>query len=290
LANEFRSLGENALGTSDLAEVLRRLRDDPDLRYENSEQILEDARAHVARSWAASSDWFNLKPSANCEVVEVPAALAANAPPAYYFPPANDGSRAGTYFINTHDAPNRVRYGAQAVAYHEANPGHHFQLTLASELAELPEFRKHALTFPFVEGWGLYSERLADEIGLYTDDLAKLGMVSADAWRACRLVVDTGLHAFGWTRQRAVDYLHAWCAIDEPSVQTEVDRYIGMPGQALAYKSGSREINRLREDAERTLGDRFDIKEFHDVVLGSGNITLPVLGDLIADWLRETRV
>ncbi len=286
LADEFRSLGQSALGTSELKEVLDRLRNDPTLRYDNSQEILDDANAHVARSWAVSMDWFNLKPSANCSVVEVPAALAKDSPPAYYFPPAQDGSRPGTYFINTHDAPNRVRYGAEAVGYHEANPGHHFQLTLAAELPDLPEFRKHALTYPFVEGWGLYSERLAEEMGLYTSDLARLGMVSADAWRACRLVVDTGLHAFGWTRQQAVDYLHEWCAIDEPSVQTEVDRYIGMPGQALAYKAGQREIFRLRALAESTLGDRFDIKAFHDVVLGSGNVTLPVLAKLVEDYLR----
>ncbi|HJR86712.1 MAG TPA: DUF885 domain-containing protein [Acidimicrobiia bacterium] len=285
LADEFRALGENALGTTDLAEVLDRLRNDPTLRYANAAEITSDAESYVSRSWAAAPDWFNLRPSANCEVKEVPAALAKDVPPAYYFPPATDGSRPGIYFINTHDASGRARYSGEAVAYHEASPGHHFQLTLSTELTDLPEFRKHALTYAFVEGWGLYSERLADEMSLYTDDLMRLGMVSADAWRACRLVVDTGIHAMGWTRQQAVDYMHKWCAIDEPSVQVEVDRYIGMPGQALAYKVGQREIFRLREKAQVDLGDRFDIKDFHDVCLGSGNITLPILSDLVGAWV-----
>lgn len=289
LAEEFRALGENALGTSDLTEVLDRLRNDPTLRYANAAEITSDAESYVSRSWAAAPDWFNLRPSANCEVKEVPAALAKDVPPAYYFPPATDGSRPGIYFINTYDASGRARYSGEAVAYHEANPGHHFQLTLSTELTDLPEFRKHALTYAFVEGWGLYSERLADEMGLYTDDLMRLGMVSADAWRACRLVVDTGLHALGWTRQQAVDYMHKWCAIDEPSVQVEVDRYIGMPGQALAYKVGQREIFRLREKAQVDLGDRFEIKDFHDVCLGSGNITLPILSDLVEAWVEKGR-
>ena len=289
LADEFRALGRNALGTSDLSEVLDRLRNDLSLRYENAAAITNDAETYVSRSWAAAPDWFNLKPSANCAVQEVPAAIAKDVPPAYYFPPATDGSRSGIYFINTYDATGRARYSGEAVAYHEANPGHHFQLTLASELTDIPEFRKHALTYAFVEGWGLYSERLADEMGLYSGDLMRLGMVSADAWRACRLVVDTGLHALGWTRQQAVDYMHKWCAIDEPSVQVEVDRYIGMPGQALAYKVGQREIFRLREKAQVDLGDRFDIKDFHDVCLGSGNITLPILSDLVEAWINEAR-
>ena len=219
LADEFRILGQTVFGTSDLAEVLHLLRTDATLHYRDADQAVEDARSYVARSWAAAPDWFNLKPSANCEVLEVPAALAKDVPPAYYYPPASDGSRSGTYFINTYEAEKRARFGGEAVAYHEANPGHHFQLTLSTELTGIPEFRKHALTFAFVEGWGLYSERLADEMGLYSDDLMRLGMVSAEAWRSCRLVVDTGIHAMGWTRQQAVDYLHTWSAVDEPSVQ-----------------------------------------------------------------------
>jgi uncharacterized protein (DUF885 family) len=180
-----------------------------------------------------------------------------------------------------------VRYAAEAVAFHEANPGHHFQLTLAAELSGIPEFRKRAISTAYVEGWGLYAERLADEMHLYTSDTDRLGMVSADAWRASRLVVDTGVHALGWNRRQAVEYLEQWTAIDPQSIQTEVDRYIGVPGQALAYKAGQIEILRLREEARATLGERFDIKGFHDTVLGSGPMTLPMLGGLVAEWVKN---
>jgi uncharacterized protein (DUF885 family) len=285
-ADEFREIGQRALGTSDLTVILERLRNDPSLRYSTSEQIVTHAEEIVARSWEASAEWFNLRPVGSCTVQEVPAFMAKNAPPAYYFPPASDGSRPGTYFINTHEPGDRVRYAAEAVGFHEANPGHHFQLTLAAELSGIPEFRKRALSTAYVEGWGLYAERLADEMHLYTSDTDRLGMISADAWRAGRLVLDTGVHALGWNRRQAVEYLEQWTAIDPQSIQTEVDRYIGVPGQALAYKAGQMEILRMREEARTALGDRFDIKGFHDTVLGSGPMTLPMLGGLVAEWVK----
>lgn len=285
-ADEFREIGHRALGTSDLTAILDKLRNDPSLRYSTSEQIVTHAEEIVARSWEASADWFNLRPIGSCSVQEVPPFMAKNAPPAYYFPPASDGSRPGTYFINTHEPGERVRYAAEAVGFHEANPGHHFQLTLAAELSGIPEFRKRALSTAYVEGWGLYAERLADEMQLYSSDTDRLGMVSADAWRAGRLVVDTGVHALGWNRRQAIEYLEQWSAIDPQSIQTEVDRYIGVPGQALAYKAGQIEILRLREEARSALGDRFDIKGFHDTVLGSGPMTLPMLGGLVSEWVK----
>jgi uncharacterized protein (DUF885 family) len=285
-ADEFREIGQRALGTSDLAVILETLRNDPSLRYSTSEQIVAHAEEIVARSWEASADWFNLRPVGSCSVQQVPEFMAKNAPPAYYFPPSSDGSRPGTYFINTHEPGQRVRYGAEAVGFHEANPGHHFQLTLAAELSKIPEFRKRAISTAYVEGWGLYAERLADEMNLYSSDIDRLGMVSADAWRAGRLVVDTGVHALGWNRRQAVEYLEQWTAIDPQSIQTEVDRYIGVPGQALAYKAGQIEILRLREEARAALGERFDIKGFHDTVLGSGPMTLPMLGGLVAEWVK----
>jgi uncharacterized protein (DUF885 family) len=285
-ADEFREIGQRALDTSDLAVILDTLRNDPSLRYSTSEQIVAHAEEIVARSWEASAEWFNLRPLGSCSVQQVPEFMAKNAPPAYYFPPASDGSRPGTYFINTYDPGQRVRYAAEAVGFHEANPGHHFQLTLAAELSNIPEFRKRALSTAYVEGWGLYAERLADEMNLYSSDTDRLGMVSADAWRAGRLVVDTGVHALGWNRRQAVEYLEQWTAIDQQSIQTEVDRYIGVPGQALAYKAGQIEILRLREEARSALGERFDIKGFHDTVLGSGPMTLPMLGGLVAEWVK----
>jgi len=285
-ADEFREIGERAFRTADLPKILHRLRTDEALRYSTSEEIVRHAEEIVTRSWEAAASWFNLRPIGICAVQEVPAFLAKNAPPAYYFPPASDGSRPGTYFINTHQPTERLRYAAEAVAFHEANPGHHFQLTLASELSGLPEFRKRAVSTAYVEGWGLYAERLADEMKLYTSDIDRLGMVSADAWRAGRLVVDTGVHALGWSRRQAVEFLQKWTAVDQQSIETEVDRYIGMPGQALAYKAGQIEIFRLREEARAALGGRFDIRSFHDTVLGSGPMTLPMLGALVANWVK----
>jgi uncharacterized protein (DUF885 family) len=286
-ADEFREIGQRAFGTSDLPVILERLRNDPTLRYSTSEQIVKHAEDIVARAWEASSDWFNLMPVGSCSVQEVPAFMSRNAPPAYYMPPSSDGSRPGTYFINTYEPGERVRYAAEAVGFHEANPGHHFQLTLAAELADIPEFRKRAISTAYVEGWGLYAERLADEMHLYTSDTDRLGMVSADAWRAGRLVVDTGVHSLGWNRGQAVEFLEEWTAIDPQSIETEVDRYIGVPGQALAYKAGQIEILRLREEARSILGGRFDIKGFHDTVLGSGPMTLPMLGALVAEWVKS---
>ena len=151
-------------------------------------------------------------------------------------------------------------------------------------------FRRHALVIPFAEGWGLYAERLADEMGLYSTDLDRLGMLSADSWRAGRLVVDTGIHALGWTRQRAVDFLTSWSAVAPSVIEVEVDRYIGVPGQALAYKMGQLEISRLRADAERRLGSRFDISGFHDTVLTSGSVTLGVLGDQVRRWVEASMI
>ncbi|MGQ0848041.1 MAG: DUF885 domain-containing protein [Actinomycetota bacterium] len=286
LAEEFQALGVRAFGEGKLSSVLDRLRTDPALRYSTADEIVADAERLVEKAWLVAPDWFNLRPTTNCTVVPVPEALAESAPPAYYFPPAMDGSRPGTYFINLHNPTERVRYAAEAVAYHEANPGHHFQLTLGQELTDIPTFRKNAITTAYAEGWGLYSERLADEMDLYSSDIDRLGMVSAEAWRAGRLVVDTGIHAFGWTRAQAVAYFQEWSAIDQPTIETEVDRYIGVPGQALAYKVGQREILRLRDEAMDRLGDRFNIKGFHDAVLGSGSVTLPILRELVEAWVK----
>jgi uncharacterized protein (DUF885 family) len=289
LAKEFVEIGRRAFGEARIAGVLARLRTDPSLRYSTADEIMADAKALVERAWQAAPDWFKLRPTTNCVVMPVPEALGKDAPPAYYYPPAIDGSRPGTYFINTHDPGKRVRFDAESVTFHEANPGHHFQITLAQELKDLPSFRQNALTTAYVEGWGLYAERLAQEIGLYTSDLGLLGMVSAEAWRAGRLVVDTGLHAFGWTRPQAVAFFQEWTALDQLTIETEVDRYMGMPGQALAYKVGQREIFRLRAEAKERLGDRFSIKEFHNAVLGSGPVTLPILGELVQGWIESTR-
>jgi uncharacterized protein (DUF885 family) len=287
LAPQFAQLGERVLGSSDLAVVFDRLRNDPELRHRDADEIVRATEAVVARAAGSLTGWFGRTPQAPCVVAPVPDFLAADAPPAYYFPPAPDGSRPGTYFTNTFDATSRPRFELESVAFHEAIPGHHLQLALANEMTDLPEFQKHVGATAYVEGWGLYAERLADEMGLYSDDLQRLGMLSADAWRAGRLVVDTGLHALGWSRQRAIDYLTENTPVPVDTIAVEVDRYIAWPGQALAYKVGQHEILRLRERARehlsRTTGG-FDIAAFHDVVLGFGAVTLPVLEELVGDW------
>jgi uncharacterized protein (DUF885 family) len=220
-------------------------------------------------------------------MAEVPQPGAEDAPLAFYLPPTVDGSRPGTFFINTTAPTTRTRYESEALAFHESIPGHHLQLAISQELEGIPEFRKLALVTVYAEGWGLYTERLADEMGLYTDDLTRMGILSFDSWRAGRLVVDTGIHALGWGRQEAIDYLTANSPQAANNIENEVDRYIGWPGQALAYKIGQREIFRLREDARSRLGNRFDIKGFHDAVLGSGLVPLPILRELIEDWVAS---
>jgi uncharacterized protein (DUF885 family) len=221
-------------------------------------------------------------------VVRVPAAEEQETTIAYYRGPASDGSQPGRYFINTFAPETRPRYDAEVLAFHEAVPGHHLQIALAQETESLPRFRRETGSTAYVEGWALYTERLADELGLYSSDLDRLGMLSFDAWRACRLVVDTGLHAYGWTRQQAIDYMTANTLLAENNVENEVDRYIVWPGQAVAYKVGQREILALRAEAQAKLGERFDLKAFHDVVLGSGAVTLRVLRQNVQEWIERS--
>jgi uncharacterized protein (DUF885 family) len=288
LPAEYREIGSRALGTGDLAEIFERLRTDESLRYETGEQIMADAVTALDRARGAIVDWFGRLPTIDCLIAEIPEYLAADAPAAYYFPPAGDGSRPGTYYVNTHNPHEKSRSEAESIGYHEAIPGHHLQLALAAEMEDVPDFQRLGFgNTAYVEGWALYTERLADEMGLYTGDLDRIGMLTADAWRAGRLVVDTGLHALGWTRQQAIDFLVDHTPLDPGEVTVEIDRYIGMPGQALAYKAGQREIFRLRAEARDQLGDRFDIKGFHDAVLAHGSVTLPILGDLVEEWIRS---
>jgi uncharacterized protein (DUF885 family) len=286
LAAEYAELGSRQFGLSGLGEIFATLRTDPALRWTGGEELLAAARAAVARAEQAAPDWFGRLPSQPCRVEPVPPIEAPGAAPAYYLQPALDGSRPGIYFANTHQADERYRYNAEATAFHEAVPGHHFQRTISQELTELPLLRRLANVTAYTEGWGLYCERLADEMGLYSGDLARFGMLCLDSMRAGRLVVDTGLHAFGWSRQQAVDYLLANTPMSAVEVATEVDRYIAVPGQALAYLVGRLEIERIRDDAQRQLGGGFDVREFHDTVLGQGPLPLGVLAEVVAGWAR----
>lgn len=279
LRAEFAEVGERVFGTADVPTIFDRLLNDASLRYNTGDEILAHGERCLAAATAAMGDWFGIVPQAPCVLQPVPDYLAGDVPPAYYSPPAPDGSQPGTYFVNLHEPTERGRYQTASIAYHEAIPGHHLQLAISTERTDLPSFRRMSYSHTaYVEGWGLYSERLADEMGgLYADDVDRLGMIASDAWRACRLVVDTGLHAQGWTREQAIDFMIEHAPIDRDTVAVEVDRYIGMPAQALAYKVGQREILSLREQARERLGARFDIKAFHDAVLGAGTISLPVL-------------
>ncbi|HLM62712.1 MAG TPA: DUF885 domain-containing protein [Acidimicrobiales bacterium] len=282
LAGEYAEVGGRLFGTHDQAEVFDRLRGDPALRYGDGNQIMDDARRFMARATGVMGEWFGRLPASPCAIKPIPDFLAADAPAGYYFPPAADGSRPGAYFANLHEPGERNRFETASVVYHEAIPGHHLQLTIANELDHVPRFQR--LSFgntAFVEGWALYTERLADEMGLYHDDLERIGMLAGDSWRSCRLVVDTGLHTLGWSRQRAIDFMVANAPVGVDEITTEVDRYVAIPGQALSYKVGQLEIQRLRRAAEADADGGFDIRSFHDAVLGSGSVSLPVLRELV---------
>jgi uncharacterized protein (DUF885 family) len=282
---EFVELGARVLGTRDLTSTLARLRDHPALRFSTADEVYATAKASLARATAAIPGWFGVIPGAACVVVPIPDHSAPHQTIAYYYWPAMDGSRPGRYYINLHAPETRPRYEAEALAFHESIPGHHLQIAIAQELEGMPAFQRNLGSTAFAEGWGLYTERLSDEMGLYSGDMDRFGILSFDAWRAGRLVVDTGMHALGWTRQQAIDFLAAHTALGLNNIANEVDRYIVWPGQALAYKTGQLEILRLRDEAERRLGARFDIKAFHDTVLGSGAVSLPTLGVIVEAWL-----
>jgi uncharacterized protein (DUF885 family) len=290
LADEYRDIGGRVFGTTDLPEIFQRLRTDPALRWRDGDELLEAARTAVARADAAAPNWFGRLPSQACEVRAVPDDEAPGAAGAYYSQPAMDGSRPGIYFANTYEATERDRTQSESTAFHEAIPGHHFQTTIAMELTDLPMLRRLAPFTAYGEGWGLYSERLAYEMGLYSDDIALLGMLSTDSLRAARLVVDTGLHAKGWTREQAVRYMMAETPVMPVEIESEIDRYIATPGQALAYMVGRLEIQRIRAAAEQALGDRFDIRGFHDVVLGNGALPLTTLAEVVDAWVAEQQV
>jgi uncharacterized protein (DUF885 family) len=284
---EFAEIGARVLGTGVVAEVIERLRNDESLRYETADQIVQDVTAALRRAEAALPTAFLDYEIAPCSVEEIPEAAAKGSTLAYYTVPASDGSRPGTHWVNTYAPQSRARYEYEALAFHESVPGHHLQFALGQTLKDLPRFRQFGYVTAFGEGWGLYTERLCDEIGLYSGDLARLGMVSFDAWRACRLVVDSGMHAFGWSRERAVQFMRDNTALSEVNIANEVDRYIAWPGQALAYMIGRKHIEGLRAKAERELGDAFDLRHFHDRILASGSIPLETMTGVVDAWIAE---
>jgi uncharacterized protein (DUF885 family) len=286
LGEAFVDVGSRLWGLDNVTAVHDRLRHDPLLRYGDDQEMLTAARDAVRRAEAAAPRWFGVVPTTACAVEPVPAALADAAAPAYYHPGALDGSRPGTYFINTSRPDESFRQLAEAIAFHEAVPGHHFQLTISQQTPGSHLVQSVFADEAHVEGWGLYAERLAHEMGLYSDDLAVMGMLSTEALRAARLILDTGIHAFGWTRAEAVDWMGRHVPISPPEIVAEVDRYISMPGQALSYMVGRLELHGLRDEAQRRLGGGFDLREFHDVVLASGPVSLRALGGAVRRWIN----
>jgi uncharacterized protein (DUF885 family) len=246
---------------------------------ESAAALVELVEDQVARSWEIAPQWFGRLPNANCRVKEIEAYRAADMALAFYMPPSADGGRPGTYYINTHDIPGKALHQIASVTYHEANPGHHFQIALEMEFDERPALRRFGGLLAgssFAEGWGLYSERLADDMGLYVDDWERLGMLAAQAHRAARLITDTGLHAFGWTRERAIEKLVAGGSPRGES-EVEVDRYIALPAQAQAYMIGMIEIEDARRRTQEQEGSSFDLRAFHDRLLALGQLPLPAL-------------
>jgi uncharacterized protein (DUF885 family) len=284
---EMRVLAKQALGTSELPEIRKRLLDDPSLRFRTRDEILASARATLARATAAEPRFLGRLPKQPCVVKRIEPYEEKDSPIAYYRPAAIDGSRPGAFYVDTYEPEKHPRFEFEALTFHESVPGHHIQIALAQELTGLPEFRKQLGVTAFVEGWGLYAEGLADELGLYSGPLERLGRLSFSAWRAIRLVVDTGVHALGWSRERAIAFMMENAALSRENVLNEVDRYIAWPGQALAYKLGELEIRRLRADAERRLGARFDLRAFHDALLDEGAVSLPVLRQQIDAWIAS---
>jgi uncharacterized protein (DUF885 family) len=288
LRAEFAEAGAKALDVSDVDAVIDRLRNDLSLRYDSADAIVADVTEALARAEAALPQAFLDYEYAPCEIRVIPEATAKGSVLGYYTVPAKDGSRPGAHWVNTYDPASRARFEYEALAFHESVPGHHLQFALGQTLDGLPQFRQFAYVTAFGEGWGLYAERLSDEIGLYSGDLQRLGMISFDAWRACRLVVDTGMHAFGWSRERAIQYMRDNTALSEVNIANEVDRYISWPGQALAYMIGRKHIESLRARAERELGAAFDLRRFHDRILANGSIPLETMTQVVEAWIAET--
>jgi uncharacterized protein (DUF885 family) len=289
LQAEWAELGGKVLSSTDVPSILERLREDEALRFASSAEIVRTVTDALRRAEEARDDWFPPYEIPGCIVEEIDPVEAGNAPLAYYRPPAAGGLRPGAHCILTDKPGERFAYEYEALAFHESTPGHHLQIASAQLLQGLPAYRRFldAEVCGYVEGWGLYCERLADEMGLYTSDLQRLGMLSFDALRACRLVVDTGMHYYGWSRSAAADFMWRHTATTRANVANEIDRYIAWPGQALAYMIGRREIQRLRAMAESQLGLRFDIRAFHGTVLSNGAVPLGVLDRLVTRWVQE---
>jgi uncharacterized protein (DUF885 family) len=273
----------------DLASFLEHLRSEPRFYATSPEQLLKEVTFVLKKVDGELPKLFKTLPRTPYGIRTVPSYLAPKTTTAYYQQPAGDGSQAGFYFVNTYNLKSRPLYEIEALSLHEAVPGHHLQIALQQELVGLPQFRRFAGVTAFVEGWGLYAERLGREIGCYQDPYSDFGRLTYEMWRACRLVVDTGMHYFGWSREQAIQFMARNTALSMHNITAEVDRYISWPGQALAYKTGELKIRELRSLAENELKQRFDIREFHDAVLGAGAVPLTVLEDNVRQYIAAKK-
>ena len=288
LKTEFFEIGKNVFSDANSPEeVIYKMQTEPAMRYESKEQMLQIAEDTIERSYKPLNKWFTIFPKSPCKVLPAPPESEQHAPPAYYVAPLPDGSRDGTYFLNTYKPETKSIFEAESVAFHEAIPGHHLDRTIAVELQDVPDFQRYVASTAFVEGWGLYAEQLANEMGLYSNDVQQLGRLGNDAWRGCRLVLDTGMHGMGWSREKAIEFFRANSPIEEINANIETDRYIAWPGQACSYKMGQLKIEELRRKAENELGKNFDIRYFHDEVLCDGGITLPILENKINEFIKK---
>jgi len=286
---EMEAVKTRAGWKGSLAEVFQHLRTDPKYFYKTGDELLLHTRDLAKRIDPKLVRLFGTLPRLPYGVEPTPAAMAPDATTGFYYPGAEDGSRAGTYWVNTYKPETRPRWEFVPLTLHEAVPGHHLQVSLAAEQQDLPAFRRHMYKVAFGEGWGLYSESLADELGLVDDPADKMGQLAFEMWRAVRLVVDTGMHVKGWSRQKAIQYFMDLTPRNELDVTNEVDRYLAYPGQALAYKVGQLKIRELRTRAEKALGPRFDVRAFHDAVLLQGSLPLDVLERRIDAWIAAQK-
>ncbi|HEY1463904.1 MAG TPA: DUF885 domain-containing protein [Terriglobales bacterium] len=275
------------LGFKDLASLNEHIKNDRSLYGTSGQQFLDLYTKYARQMEARLPEEFHLLPKNKLAVIPMDPVRAKNAVPADYTPGASDGSRSGRINVNEYDPQHRLVLNVEAIAYHEGVPGHHLQISIGQEIPGLPDFRRNGEYTAFVEGWALYSERLGKEMGFYQDPYSDYGRLENEMWRDIRLVIDTGVHEKHWTREQMVDYFHRYTAMDEPNIQNEVDRYIAWPGQALAYKLGQLEILKLREEARNKLGTKFDIRKFHDQIVGGGPLPLDVLDSKVEAWIAQ---
>ncbi len=287
IRGEMRDIMQKVKFDGSVREFVDALRNDPQFVATSPDGLLREAAWILKRIDGRLPELFKTLPRTTYGLKPIPDYIAPQTTTAYYQPPPGDLTRGGFYFLNTYDLPSRPLYELEALSLHEAVPGHHLQLALQMELSELPAYRRFADFTVFVEGWALYAERLGLEIGFYQDPYNDFGRLTYEMWRACRLVVDTGIHYLGWTRQQAIDFMADNTALSMHNIRAEVDRYIAWPGQALAYKTGELQIRKLRQTAEQELGDRFDVREFHDVVLREGAVPLDVLTRNVESWIAS---